>query len=225
MRCGSGPSLILRPEKVLFLVSFLVAGFGTILFAAERASEDPQGQISVLESELEKEKTRLKKAETEEKNLLTELAAIESEVAERKRFLEETKKRIYSIRNELSELQLGRAALQQDLHAREEELVDKLVHLYKYAIQGYMRMFATVRNVHQFSRRLRYVRALMRQDHEHLNYLGEKLLSLQHQAQALEKSIAKKETATTELTTQVEASKEQLEILVIRLMRGSMKPR
>jgi len=208
--------------RCLILSSFIIS-FGILSgFAhadAARVSNRNQGQIEKIERKISSEKQNLKKIDSQEKDLLGELASLEQGVAKKRGAVAELSKKLH--RGEANIAVLGRklTVLKQSSKDIEIKVSRQLVKLYKHTRVGYIRTLAEVTDITQFWRRVKYLRAIMEEDRM-------ALIGAAMQAQEYQKEISRTEAKLTEIRNissekkaRLLSLKEELEKKVLRLMK------
>ncbi len=133
-------------------------------------------QIDVIESNLSREKQKLEKFNSHEKDLLQELSDLEQDVAEKRQAIDELNEKIRLAKIEVKKLEKKRAHLEQLLKNTEVQVEKRLVVLYKYARKGYMKILANVSDSDQFWQRVKYLKAITEEDRKVLSRLAEEEL-------------------------------------------------
>ena len=146
-----------------FIISLgILSGFAHA--DAARVSNKNQGQIEKIELKLSSEKQKLKKIDSQEKDLLGELASLEQEVAKKRAAVDELSKKLHRGEANIGVLRRKLAALKQSSKDIEIKVSRKLVKLYKYTRVGYIRTLAGVTDITQLWRRMKYLRVIMEED-------------------------------------------------------------
>ena len=179
----------------LILLSFIICVVIVSRFAYASAAQQPdsnQEQIRKIELKLSSEKQKLKKIDSQEKDLLSELAGLEEEVAKKRGAVDELSKKLHVAEANMGVLRRKLAALKQSSRDIENKVSRKLVELYKHTRKGYVRTLAEVTDITQFWRRVKYLRVVMEEDRM-------ALIRAARQAQEHQKEISRTEGGLTEI--------------------------
>ena len=208
--------------RCLILSSFII-NFGILLRFAHadpaQVSNRNQGQIKKIELKLSSEKKKLKKIDSQEKDLLGELASLEQEVAKKRGAVAELSKKLH--RGEANIAVLGRklAALKQSSRDIEIKVSRKLVKLYKHTRVGYIRTLAEVTDITQFWRRVKYLRAIMEEDRMALIRAATRAQGHQEEISRTEAKLTEIRDISSKKKTRLLSLKEELEKKVLCLMK------
>ncbi len=208
--------------RCLILSSFII-NFGILLRFAHadpaQVSNRNQGQIKKIELKLSSEKKKLKKIDSQEKDLLGELASLEQEVAKKRGAVAELSKKLH--RGEANIAVLGRklAALKQSSRDIEIKVSRKLVKLYKHTRVGYIRTLAEVTDITQFWRRVKYLRAIMEEDRMALIRAATRAQGHQEKISRTEAKLTEIRDISSKKKTRLLSLKEELEKKVLCLMK------
>ncbi len=186
---------------------------------AERTSEPNQEQIREIESKLSSERKKLEKFDSQEKDLLAELARIEQEVAEKRGAVDELSKQIHRAEAEAAELRRRLADLKQSSKDVEIKISRKLVELYKHAKIGYLTALADVTDITQFWRRVKYLRAVMKEDRTALIKAAEQAHVFQDEISRAEATLTEIKKTGSEQKARLTSLKKELEKRVFRLIK------
>jgi len=178
-----------------------------------------QDQIEIIKSNLTREKQKFEKFDSREKDLLSQVSELEQEVVERRSAIEGLKENIRAKKNEIGKIKNKQAQVEQLLHETEIKAANRLIALYKYARNGYLKILANVVDMPQFWQRVVYLKAVSRQDRIELSKLADQCLRYRTVIADLADQIEKKESEEKKEKTRLAALREDLEKTVIRLMR------
>ena len=207
-------------SKSLILSAFLIS---EILLAPPETISSPlskgkQDQIKEIESKLSREKQKLKAFDFQEKDLLVQLADLEQKVTDARRSVNELEKTVRLDKIEMEKLQKRLANLKQSLKNAENQVVKRLVALYKYARKGYIKVLANVRDLDQFWQRATYLRAIMEKDRNTLEELTKQKRRQEMEVSRIGKKLIAREAESNRNKTRLSSLKKDLEKQVIRLM-------
>ena len=214
---------IFFPLAICLILSSFIINFGILLRFAHadpaQVSNRNQGQIKKIELKLSSEKKKLKKIDSQEKDLLGELASLEQEVAKKRGAVAELSKKLH--RGEANIAVLGRklAALKQSSRDIEIKVSRKLVKLYKHTRVGYIRTLAEVTDITQFWRRVKYLRAIMEEDRMALIRAATRAQGHQEKISRTEAKLTEIRDISSKKKTRLLSLKEELEKKVLCLMK------
>ncbi len=204
---------------VFYFFFFLI----TFVFLAKPVSKtitgDERSQIEEIESKLSREKEKLETFDYHEKGLLEQLSQLEQEVNEKKRALNDLKKKVGQEKTSIKKLEQRLPPLQKALADAEALGARRLVALYKYARTGYVKILADSSDLDDFWRRLKYLKAIMKADRELLERLAEEEQAYREKLARIKDQIVKKEKLRDEEVKRLDSLSNELEEKVIRLMQ------
>ncbi len=208
--------------RCLILSSFIISLGILSRFAhadAARVSNRNQGQIEKIELKLSSEKQKLKEIDSQEKDLLGELASLEQEVAKKRGAVDELSKKLHRGEANIGALRRKLAALKQSSKDIEIKVSRKLVKLYKHTRVGYIKTLAEVTDITQFWRRVKYLRAIMEEDRVAL--IGAATQAQEHQEEILrtEAKLTEIRNISSEKKARLMSLREELEKKVLCLMK------
>ncbi|MBW1782101.1 MAG: peptidoglycan DD-metalloendopeptidase family protein [Deltaproteobacteria bacterium] len=204
----------------LFSLIFALAILPETAYAhAKGISEANQEQIREIESKLSSEREKLKKAGSQEKNLLAELARLDHEVAEKRGAVDELSKQMVRAETEVAQLRNRLVKLKRSSKDVEREISRKLVELYKHAKIGYLTALADVTDMTQFWRRVKYLRAVMKEDRTVLIRGAEQAHELQGEISRTEASLTKIKETSRKQKARLTSLKMELQEKVLRLIK------
>jgi len=209
----------MRDRLILLGVIFILGVLaGPARTHAKPVSEPNQEEIRKIESRLSTERENLRKLDSQEKDLLAQLARLEQEVAEKKTAVNDLSQKIRRANTEVTALKRNLTDLKKLSMAAQNKISRKLVELYKHARIGYVNALADVMDINDLLRRIRYLGAVMAEDRAALIRAAE-------QAQSRQEAISKAEARliqTQDINRQEEARlislKKELEEKVVLLV-------
>ena len=208
--------------KYLILLSFITYVVIVWRFAYAKPAQQPdsnEAQIKKIELKLSSEKKKLKKIDSQEKNLLGELAGLEQEVAKKRGAVAELSKKLHHAEADIGVLRRKLAALKQSSRDIEIKVSRKLVKLYKHTRVGYTRTLAEVTDITQFWRRVKYLRAIMEEDRMALIGAAKQAQEHQEEISGTEAKLTEIRNISSEKKTRLMSLKEELEKKVLCLMK------
>jgi len=159
---------------------------------AKHTSEPNHEEIRKIESKLSREREKLRELDSQERDLLIELARLEQEVREKKDAINELSGKIHHASAEIDALKRKLAHLKQLSMRSEIKISRKLVELYKYARIGYVKALADVTDITEFLRRVKYLNVVMAEDRK-------ALIKAAEQAQVHQNDIFRTEARLSEI--------------------------
>ena len=208
--------------RYLILSGFLINLCVLLRFThadAAQASNRNQKQIEKIELKLSSEKQKLKKIDSQEKDLLGELASLEQEVAKKRDAVDELSRKLHRAEADVGVLRQKLATLKQSSLDIEIKVSSKLVKLYKHTRKGYIRPLVEVRDISQFWRRVKYLRAVMEEDRMDLIRAAKGANDHQEEVSRTEARLAEIRNISSEKKTRLMLLKEELKKKVLRLMK------
>jgi len=208
--------------KYLILLSFITYVVIGWRFAYAKPAQQPDSneeQIKKIELKLSSEKKKLKKIDSQEKDLLGELAGLEQEVAKKRGAVAELSKKLHRAEANIGVLRRKLAALKQSSRDIEIKVSKKLVKLYKHTRVGYIRTLAEVTDITQFWRRVKYLRAIMEEDRMALIRAATQAQEHQDEVLRTEAKLTEIRNISSEKKTRLLSLKEELEKKVLCLMK------
>lgn len=209
-----------RPSCYVFVTAILVLwwifarpGLGT-----GTASPSKQERMREIEDKLSSEKRKLEAFGSEEKGLLEQLADLEREVEEKRRAVEGLKTRIQGAGAESAKLEDQLKSLDLKSKGLEDRIGERVVNLYKYARRGYLRTLASADSVDEVRQRVKYVRAVMKEDQKILRAFADEELKCRNEMADVKRRISEIETSRGEEQKALARLRQDLEQKVLRLM-------
>jgi septal ring factor EnvC (AmiA/AmiB activator) len=142
-----------------------------------------QDQINQIEEDLSREREQFLKFGEKEKDLLKDLSSLEKEIEEKKQNLKDLEESATRVTKELNEGQAKLAELENALSEVEDRLGRRLDAFYKYAKRGYVRLLATSKGLDVLRKRIKYLKAIMKNDLTLMNTMAD--LQQQYRQQIL----------------------------------------
>jgi len=206
----------------IFLLLFLVAFQG--LFeqgppAARGQSSEKREQIERIEKDLSREREQYLKFREKEKELLHSLTAVEKEIEEKQGALREIESRTARIKRELVEGQGELGKLENALSDVESRLGRRLDSFYRYARRGYARLFSSAEGLDILRKRIKYLKAVMKDDLELLHAMAELKQKYRREIAGVKERLALLERLEKAESNHLAALKEDIDRRVVLLMR------
>ncbi len=216
-------------KKVFFslarclILSGLIINLGILLgfthADAAQVSNRNQRQIEKIERKLSSEKQKLKKIDSQEKDLLDQLASLEQEVAKKRGAVNELSKKLHRAEANVGVLRRKLSTLKQSSQDIEIKVSSKLVKLYKHTRKGYIRTLLEVKDIAQFWRRVKYLRAVMEEDRMALIRSAKEAHDHQDEISRTEAKLTEIRNISSEKKARLMLLKEELKKKVLRLMK------
>ena len=202
-----------------FLIGGLVTFSGPAHINAAPVSDPNHERIKRIEVKLSNEKQKLKEFDSQEKNLLTELAALEKDVAEKRSAVDNLSKRLHQSEAEVGGLKRKLEDLKRSSRDVEIEVSKKLVEFYKHARVGYVRILSDIREIAQFFRRVKYLKAVMENDRKILIKAAEQAKEHHDEILRTESKLTEIRNISSEEKTRLKTLKKELEKKVLCLIK------
>ncbi len=183
------------------------------------AAGENKDQIEIIESNLSRERQQYEKFDSREKDLLIQVSELEQDVSEKREAIDELGKKICLSKREIRNLEKKQTRLRNSLQDTEIKAAKRLVTLYKYARNGYIKTMAEVMDMRQLWQRMIYLKAISEEDRKELTKLSEEALNYKRSISKTRGKIAEKEAEGKKESARLVALREDLEERVIRLMR------
>jgi len=172
-----------------------------------------------IETRLSLESERLMAAHAKERHLLEDLVRIENEVAAFKRNVRRMNDKIRKWERRAEELGHELLGLEQARQSAEDRMAVRLSALYKYARNGYLNVIVDARDLHAFSRRIKYARTIMDQDMRELASLASKKSAFEQSISRVKEEMAGHGNLMERQRASLETLKRDLDNGVLRLMK------
>jgi len=186
---------------------------------SDPGSGEKQEQIEKIESQLSSQKGKLKTVYSREKDLLAGLDALEKDVEEKRRSVEDLKKKIRLAAVETRGLKEKLKETRRASRDAEARLARKLITLYKFARKGYVRLITDVRDMDEFWRRMKYLKAIVKEDRRELARLAQGLSRRQAKVARAKQAVLEKEGMINKERRQLVSLRKDLEKKALRLMK------
>jgi septal ring factor EnvC (AmiA/AmiB activator) len=213
--------IMLSFSKTLIIPVFFLF---SVLSGIPEANSDPtsgdkEDQIRKIETNLSREKQKLKTFNSRERDILAILADLEQEVEEKRNLVEELGEKIRRGEKEAKKLKRRQLFLERSSKRAEKQMANRLVSLYKYARKGYFKILANARDLNEFWQRAKYLGAFLEQDRKMLVKLSEEEREYRKQILLIKEQLFKKEETKNKEETLLASLREGLEKKVIHLMK------
>ncbi len=176
-------------------------------------------QIRAIEKKLSKEKRKLQVVGSHEEDILSELSDLEQEVALKRRAVHRMAEKIRQARAEIDKQRKRLASIERSFRDVERQVATRLVALYKHGRQGYLKVIADARDLNQFWRQAKYLKAIMEEDRRALKRLAGQAKRNREEISRIKADIADKEAIRREERLRLSALRKDLEEKVIQLMK------
>jgi murein hydrolase activator len=153
--------------RIIVFLLFQLALFGPFQpgpVSARTEKVTSRDQIDRIEEDLSREREQFLKFREKEKELLQSLTDLEKEIQEKRRSLRELEESAVKIKKELIDGQARLAELENASRDLERRLGRRLDAFYRYAKRGYARLFTTAGGLDTLRKRIKYLRAIMKDD-------------------------------------------------------------
>ena len=190
-----------------------------VLSPAAVLSDTKQDQIRIIESNLNREKEKLLKFDSREKDLLSQVSALEREVDEKKRAVETVRENIRLARLEIKKLGDEQDRLEKKRLDTEKEASKRLVALYKYARQGYLKILSNFFEHDRFWQGIVYLKSIGELDRRELKTLSNECQKYKRLMQEIEDKINKRKSEENKEEKRLAFLRQNLEETVIQLVR------
>ena len=186
---------------------------------SDPGSGEKQEQIEKIESQLSSQKGKLRAVYSREKDLLAGLDALEKDVEEKRRSVEDLKRKIRLAAVETRGLKKKLKGTRRASRDAEARLARKLITLYKFARKGYVRLITDVQDMDEFWRRMKYLKAIVKEDRRELARLAQGLSGRQAEVARAKQAVLKKEGMIKKERRQLVSLRKDLEKKALRLMK------
>jgi len=204
----SGMALI-----VLFALSPLIYGSPVPSFATKNS------KIKTIESRLSVEKQKYEECHSHEKDIMTELAELEQEVAGTKLAIAESDEKIRLSKIRFKQLRQNLFDIRDSLEQAKMNMANRLAALYKYARRAYINVLINVHGPNQFQRRLKYLKSIIEQDIKAIEQLTEKKRNWEANLSCIENEMAVIKADNHKEEQRLLLLKQDLDKKVIKLMK------
>ena len=187
--------------------------------AARAQGSEKREQIERIEEDLSREREQYLKFREKEKELLHSLTAIEKEIEEKQGALRDIESRTARIKRELVEGQRELGELENALSEVESRLGLRLDAFYRYAKRGYARLFTSSDGLDTLRKRIKYLKAIMKDDLELLHAMADLEQKYRQEIAGVKERLALLERLEKAESTHLAALKEDIDRRVVLLMR------
>lgn len=207
--------------RTAWIKTFLIAlcGFPFLAGTQWASATDRQDQIEVIESQLASEKKKLEEMDTREKDLLGMISRLEEEASQKRREIVELEKRIESTEKEVRTLQARLSEMEKQSEAVKSQIAERLVSLYKYARRGYFNVLANAEDLHEFWKRTRYIKAIVKADRAFIESLGKEAQGYRERIARIGSAVEDKQAERREEEEELASLRAGLEEKTLRLMK------
>jgi septal ring factor EnvC (AmiA/AmiB activator) len=153
-----------RLIPLLLFIAVLCKPYQPAFGAVRNDPASKQDQIDQIEEDLSRERAQFLKFGEKEKDLLKDLSSLEKEIEEKKQNLKDLEESATRIKKELNEGQAKLTQLENALSEVEGRLGRRLDAFYRYAKRGYVRLLATSKGFDILRKRIKYLKAIMKDD-------------------------------------------------------------
>ncbi|MBW2284486.1 MAG: peptidoglycan DD-metalloendopeptidase family protein [Deltaproteobacteria bacterium] len=174
---------------------------------------------NAIKTRLSRESERLMAVHAKERHLLEDLARIENEVAALKRSVGAMNGKIRQWERQAEALEHELRGLEQSGKSTEDRMAVRLEALYKYARNGYLNVIVDARDLHAFSRRIKYAGTIMDQDMRELASLASKKTAFEQKISRVKEEMADHGNSMERERESLETLKRDLNNGVLRLMK------
>jgi septal ring factor EnvC (AmiA/AmiB activator) len=178
-----------------------------------------QDQIDQIEEDLSREKEQFLKFGEKEKELLKDLTLLEKEIEEKKQNLKDLEEGVTRIKKELSEGQAKLAQLENALSEVEARLGRRLDAFYRYAKRGYVRLLATSKGLDVLRKRIKYLKAIMRDDLSLMNTMAGLQQKYRQEISGVKDKLLELDRLEKAESSRMVALKEDIDRRVVLLMK------
>jgi septal ring factor EnvC (AmiA/AmiB activator) len=187
--------------------------------SSDAPSEATQDQIKEIETQLSREKQKLEAFHSRERDILSQLAELEQEVALKRRAMNRISDKMRRTREEMDLLGKELENLERVFMRVEVQVSRRLIALYKHGRKGYLRVLGDASDLEQFWRQAKYLGAVMKEERETLARLTQEARRQKREMSRLKESLSEKGAVRKEEEARLSALRGQLEKKVIQLMK------
>lgn len=186
---------------------------------SNKAALDTKEQIEKIESKISSEREKVRVLDSKEKGLLSEISELEEEVRRKREAIKNIRGEIRNAQKEIVELKRTLSTLRESLRRKQELLKRRLVALYKYGRQGYMKVLAGAQDLDQFRHRAKYIRSIIETDQRILKNLAEEAKQYKEEISMVERQIAREEEKKDREKRRMDALEKDVEKKLVKLVR------
>ena len=195
-------------RRIFLLCLMFFLGMALPAQTTTKKIKELENQRNELQQQIAESETLLTSTKKDVKSQLDNLALINGQIADRKKYIQAIEKDVQSLNNEINALQRQLKALQRDLKDKKDKYEASVQYMYRNkSIQEKLMFIFSADNLSQTYRRLRYVR-------EYANYQRLQAIEIERKQKQVEAKKAELETTRTakeKLLKEGEAEKKKLE--------------
>lgn len=194
--------------KHLFLLCLACLCLGSALAQTNQKIKELESQRSELQQQIAESETLLRSAKKDVKSQLDNLALLNGQIDERKKYIDAIEKDVQTLNGEINTLERQLKSLQQELKDKKNKYEASVQYMYRNkSIQEKLMFIFSAENLSQTYRRLRYVR-------EYADFQRLQAIEIERKRKQVEVKKSELETTRTakeQLLKEGEAEKEKLE--------------
>ena len=194
--------------KRLFLLLAISLLAGDLLGQSTKKIKELESRRNELQQQISESESLLKSTKKDVKSQLDNLALINGQIADRKKYISVIEQDVKSLNREINSLQRQLDGLRKDLKSKKEKYEASVQYMYRNkSIQEKMMFVFSADNLSQAYRRMRYVREYA--DYQRLQAI--EIERKQKQIEAKKKELESTRSAKEKLLKEGEAEKKKLE--------------
>ena len=194
--------------KRLFLLLAISLLAGDLLGQSTKKIKELESRRNELQQQISESESLLKSTKKDVKSQLDNLALINGQIADRKKYISVIEQDVKSLNREINSLQRQLDGLRKDLKSKKEKYEASVQYMYRNkSIQEKMMFVFSADNLSQAYRRMRYVREYA--DYQRLQAI--EIERKQKQVEAKKKELESTRSAKEKLLKEGEAEKKKLE--------------
>ena len=194
--------------KRLFLLLAISLLAGDLLGQSTKKIKELESRRNELQQQISESESLLKSTKKDVKSQLDNLALINGQIADRKKYISVIEQDVKSLNREINSLQRQLDGLRKDLKSKKEKYEASVQYMYRNkSIQEKMMFIFSADNLSQAYRRMRYVREYA--DYQRLQAI--EIERKQKQVEAKKKELESTRSAKEKLLKAGEAEKKKLE--------------
>ena len=195
-------------RRIFLLCLMVFLGMALPAQTTTKKIKELENQRTELQQQIAESETLLTSTKKDVKSQLDNLALINGQIADRKKYIQAIEKDVKSLNNEIATLQRQLRTLQRDLKDKKDKYEASVQYMYRNkSIHEKLMFIFSAENLSQTYRRLRYVR-------EYANYQRLQAIEIERKQKQVEAKKAELETtraAKEKLLKEGEAEKKKLE--------------
>lgn len=194
--------------KRLFLLLVISLLAGNLLGQSTKKIKELESRRNELQQQISESESLLKSTRKDVKSQLDNLALINGQIADRKKYISIIERDVKSLNQEINSLQRQLGGLRKDLKSKKEKYEASVQYMYRNkSIQEKMMFIFSADNLSQAYRRMRYVREYA--DYQRLQAI--EIERKQKQVETKKKELESTRSAKEKLLKEGEAEKKKLE--------------